>query len=234
MDNDFLLSDDLFASETTEEVKEPDSLIIEETEIPEELPSESFESELETDDSLSLRIEGKLSPSEQDAVLDILADEEIQIDHLATQFEKGRLLVPRITAFTGIRIIQRMKNIEASLHLAASHPDNNDYLPAQQKDLTPALGEDHPAFKLPLTRDPYTGSETLNTLAVTGVLTTYAVEAEATQEYQILLDRLLQELRLRAYYKKAKGIYSLSIQLQLLFSPTQYRLLVTGTITSVT
>ena len=75
----------------------------------------------------------------------------------------------------------------------------------------------------------FTRATVLDTLVTSGLLTTRAVEASSSQEYEVLLEALIRELRFKAQRRGANGILALRVQLTPLTLPTDYRVTVTGT-----
>jgi hypothetical protein len=180
----------------------------------------------------TLRIEGKLSPQETEKLLDILSRENIGIREvdLEPQLEAGHILLPRISEYAGVLLIQALRGIQAKISFApsdgfpgvASAPRETgknvispvaDTLPVTQGEDLPQLG----VYQI------------LDTLIVSGLLSTRALEAANSAEYTSLTESLVRELKFKASRRGARGITHLTIQLTPLTLPTDYRVTVTGT-----
>jgi hypothetical protein len=194
----------------------------------------------------SLLIEGPLTPREKEKLLDIIQRENLGIREidLEPQFEAQKILLPRISEFAGVYIIQKLREVRAKIkfgpsdEIFAAQGTTEDTQPlwtpnADAKDKPPQEPEtEHPADAIPVTTErslpglePYFA---IDTITASGTLQTFAVEAESTGEYQDLLTALQRELKYKARRRGAKGLIHFRIQLNPLTSPSRYRLTVTG------
>lgn len=192
----------------------------------------------------SLLIEGPLTDYDRAKLCDVIARENMGIREvdLEPQFEAGRVLIPRISEFAGILIVQTLRGASVRMRLAPSDQvfatddtrEDNPQLPSQSAITTSYSSEtsSHPAEELPVTTaDTLPGSShhrVIDTLTASAALKIAQVEAEKSPEYQDLLEALQRELKYKAYRKGADAIVRLTISLSSLTLPTHYRLVVTG------
>jgi hypothetical protein len=183
----------------------------------------------------TLRIEGKLSPQEAEKLLDVLSREKMDIREvdLEPQLEAGRVLIPRISEYAGVLLIQ------AKIYFQPSDIDpsaSDSVAPADFNDSFNTVDAAPSAESLPVTQGddlPQLGVfQVIDTLLVSGMLTTRSVEALNSNEFTILTESLMRELKFKAARRGARGITHLSIQLTPLTLPTDYRVTVSGTAVS--
>ena len=191
----------------------------------------------------SLFITGVLTPQEKEKLMDILSRENMGIREvdLEPQFQGNRVLIPRVSEYAGVLIVQAMRGAKAEIRLApsdaASAEESEQPLSAVHSEShTSSLATEeieHPAERMPLTND--SALPDLPRFSVVGVVTasaalkTTVVEAERSAEYQEILEALQRELRYKAYRKGAAAILNFSVTLNRLTLPTGYRLSVMGT-----
>ncbi|MCM2279243.1 MAG: hypothetical protein NDJ89_14300 [Oligoflexia bacterium] len=189
----------------------------------------------------SLLIEGKLGVYEKEKLLDLLARENMGIRDidLEPQFEAGRILIPRISEFAGILLVQALRGTSARLRLA---PSDEIFATDETRDASetahPALATYssserlHPAERIPITPSPelpgHAELELLDAITASASLRSETVEAERSDEYQELLESLQRELRYKAHRKGATAIVNFSVHLSNLSLPSQYRLTLMG------
>jgi uncharacterized protein YbjQ (UPF0145 family) len=194
----------------------------------------------------TLKIEGKLAPQESERLVSLIERENMGIRtvDLEAQIEEGRILIPRISEYAGVLLIQAMRGSSAKLQFGPSDeifstPETREDLvdSAPQWNVQDTIAEIGQALdqadevvvtnsdKLP----QYSSLQALDTVVVSGLLSTPAVEAQASQHYTKLLEALMRELKFKAKRRGANGIVSLTITLAPLTLPTDYRVTVTGT-----
>lgn len=208
--------------------------------------------------AFSLMIEGHLKPEEREKLLDVLSRENVGVREvdLEPQFESGRVLIPRISEYAGILLVQALRNTRARMKLGPSdrifaiHDDSQETADtgtrpistqqalAQAQALsivsTPGGGRNpsHPAEAIAVTTAPTIPNIPLpvviDTLTASATLMGRTVEVEDSREYQEIVDNLQKELKFKAYRKGAEAIVGFKVQLTPLHVPTHYRLLVSG------
>ncbi len=185
----------------------------------------------------SLRIHGHLSEDERARLIDLVNREKLGIREvdLEPQFEAGRILIPRISEFAGILLVQTLRSTQARLELLPSEHDGQDDLnlaPPEPKSTAYAadgLGNARlsPVTSLPSLPEQPTVS-VIEVLTASGVLSTREVEAEHAPEYQELLEALQDQIRHQALLKGAQGVVNFQVALVRLNLPTRYRVTVSG------
>jgi hypothetical protein len=197
----------------------------------------------------TLKIEGKLPPEDAEKLLSILTRENMgfrEVD-LESQLAEGRILIPRISEYAGIVLIQALRGIPALMQFGPSDeifstPDTRDehpsdssthWSPDDEKQADSSFEEIHAAENMPVTNaasfPQFQEVSAIDTVIATGLLSTRSVEATHSREYEKLLEALMRELKFKAHRRGANGIFALLIQLTPLTLPTDYRVTITGT-----
>ncbi len=185
----------------------------------------------------SLRIHGHLSEDERARLIDLVNREKLGIREvdLEPQFEAGRILIPRISEFAGILLVQTLRSTQARLELLPSEHDGQDDLnlaPPEPKSTAYAAQDSGPARLIPVTSLPSLPEQprvsVIEVLTASGVLSTREVEAEHAPEYQELLEALQDQIRHQALLKGAQGVVNFQVALVRLNLPTRYRVTVSG------
>lgn len=195
----------------------------------------------------SLQIEGELTAQEKEKLLDLLARENMGIREvdLEPQFAAGRLLIPRISEYAGVLLVQALRGTTAKMRLGPSdrifstadtHSSSDDpvYLSGESHGGTEVQHTEssHPAESLIVT--PQNQLPGLARYTVIGVITASAnldcdaVEADRSPEYQEMVENLEREIRYKAYRKGATAVIGFTLTLTQLASKTQYRLQALG------
>jgi len=185
----------------------------------------------------TLKIEGKLTPEEVEKLFTVLTRENMgfrEVD-LEPQIAEGRLLIPRISEYAGVVLIQALRGISAKIQFG---PSDEVFSTPETRDDFVSFSTDIPQTPLTFNDDlPVSNSENLpqfqqirvlDTVITSGLLTTKSVEATHSEEYTLLLEALVRELKFKARRRGANGILSLQITLTPLTLPTDYRVTVSG------
>ena len=165
---------------------------------------------------------------------------------LEPQFEGGRILIPRISEYAGVILVQALRAADVEMTLGPSDQifstpetlqDRDDSLRAYETsvvssdELTEELA--HPAEDLPVTSGPTLPNvgkiRVIDVIMVSATLKTQIVQAERSTQYQEVLEALQREMKYKAHRKGATGIVHFTISLTHLSLPTHYRLQLTGT-----
>ncbi|MBI4925554.1 MAG: hypothetical protein HY843_06475, partial [Bdellovibrio sp.] len=197
---------------------------------------------IEAADPFHLVIEGKLTLSEKGKIIDLIEKHKIGIEKkdLEFQLDSGRVLIPRISEYAGVLIVQALRSSQAVLKLSPVSEESNDIssvVRSSAKKATPEIQYvadelDHPAENIPITQNsslpgfiPY---EFIDQMIVTATIKTSVVEATRSAEYQEVLEALTREMKYRAYRKGAQAILDFEISLTPLSSPDSYKLTLIG------
>jgi hypothetical protein len=192
----------------------------------------------------SVMIDGMLAPEEKERLLDLLNRENLGIRpmDLEPQLEEGRVLIPRVSEFAGVMIVQALRSSSARIRIGPSDDifATDDTRADTDEGIAPHLNPPvvtsyeaaHAADRIPVTPEaslpelgPYT---VIDIVTASAGLSVQAVEAVRSTEYQELLEALQKELRFKAWRKGATAVLNFSVQLNLLTLPSRYRVLVTG------
>jgi hypothetical protein len=198
----------------------------------------------------SVLIEGALTAEEKEKLLTVLSRENMGISEvdIEPQLEAGRVLIPRISEYAGILIVQALRAAQASLRLGPSDSifatdDTRNTLDETAAPLLETVVQNrvlaheaaHAAERIPLVSSSHlpghaaAALDVIDTLVVSAALRSHVVEAQKSSEYHEMLEALTRELRYRAYRKGAQAIVNFNVQLDSLGTPGRFRLTVSGT-----
>ncbi|CAM6053599.1 unnamed protein product [Sphagnum tenellum] len=208
----------------------------------------------------SILIEGELRPEEKEKLLTLLEDHEMgfrAID-LEPQLACNRVLIPRISEYAAILLVQALRATRAEIKFGPSDeifaskntrdaeeadlngPGSGAYAGAnfassQDENVTSAFASDlsHPAESIPVTpQDTLPGSPLLiliDTVTANATLKSTVVEAEHSSDFQEIVEALQREIKYKSYRKGATAVINFKVQLHSLSQPTHYRILAVGT-----
>lgn len=191
----------------------------------------------------SLLITGHLLPEEKEKLLDLITRENMGIREidLEPQFQGGRILIPRISEFAAVMIVQALRGIRAQIKMG---PSDQIFATTDTRDETSASSNsenvsvryisdlEHPAENLPITSENHLQNQPfdlIDMVSASAALRSDSIEAESTTEYQQIVEALQREIKYKAFRKGAIAIINFKIQLTMLTSPTHYRVTVLGT-----
>ena len=193
----------------------------------------------------SVMIRGHLNAHEKDKLLDLLSRENLGIREvdLDPQFAAGRVLIPRISEYAAVLLVQTLRSSRAGIIMGPSDSifatddtrgDSTSPSESRRVHLQEYSSDSqHPAEDMPLStlnelpkREPYS---VIDVVSASAALKSSAVEANTTSDYQELLENLQREIKYKAFRRGADAIVNFKSQLQSLNGPTHYRVSVTGT-----
>lgn len=193
----------------------------------------------------SLMIEGKLSESDQEKLMEFLSQEgfEIRQVDLEVQLQEERILIPRISEFAGVVLVQKFRDCGVTFkfgpaaEIFESELSREDGPPLAPETLGPISeiewdSSPHPADKIAVLSDfkiLSTEWTALDSLTASATLKTQMVEAERSPEFERLLEALRRELKFKAHRLGANAIFGFKLNLLPLATPTHYRMVVEGT-----
>lgn len=192
----------------------------------------------------SLLIDGRLRPHERERLLQILGRENIDIREieLEPQFEAGRVLIPRVSEYVGVLIVQALRGSRTRMRLGpserifASRDAREDsalvfsgFDPAPLYESESGL---HPAERIAIlpSRDypGRDGFEVRDTIHATVLLKAGQVESPTSGAYLDAMDAVKRQLRHLAHHRGADAILQFSTKLEPMGDYQSYRLLATG------
>jgi len=186
-----------------------------------------------------LYITGKFGPFERDKLLYFITETPIGLSSsdLDLQIKSGRVLFPRISEFAGIKLIQELRDSGLQFSLKPSARD--EYEPVRHD---PPLSFDYDAganaeanpsnvdisifpAASPLVKD----YREMGPIQITQYLTSKMVEAEASELFQDVIDRMMEALKHKARLKGANALTNYEQKISTLRLPSQYQILVSAT-----
>ncbi|MBU6376329.1 MAG: hypothetical protein KGQ59_10065 [Bdellovibrionales bacterium] len=164
-----------------------------------------------------LWIRGQLKSHEKDQLVDLLARENFGIREvdLEIQFEAGQVLLPRISEYAAVLVVQTLRGASVEFELLPSEMALADGAPKSLPKRFPHTPQtvstlDHPAESLPITKDPFLpgheNAQIFDQLVATGLIREPEWNAESNDSYSQMVEALKRELRFKAHLKKADGL----------------------------
>jgi uncharacterized protein YbjQ (UPF0145 family) len=196
----------------------------------------------------SLMISGQLTAHEREKLVDLINRENMgfrEID-LEPQFACGKILIPRISEYAGVLIVQALRGSSAEIKFGpsdeifatdATRESADDLLSASDSTSANAIDiqvseVQHPAENLPLTPTSELPGDSkfvlIDAITASATLRSGIVEAQSSAEYQEVLEALQREIKYKAYRKGATAVINFSVTLTPLSVPTHYRLTAMG------
>ena len=185
-----------------------------------------------------LMIAGNFDLYSRDKLLLFITENEIGINSsdLDFQITSGRVLFPRISEFSGIKLIQDLRDSGLSFKLKASDRDQDETIPEDTSIRFQYKEESRRSEnqqKLPIL--PYSASinseyQVIDSIQMVHYLRAEILEVEKSDLFQELLDRMTEALRRRAVLKGAHAITSLQHKITPLRLPSQYQLELTASL----
>lgn len=193
----------------------------------------------------SVLIDGKLTADEQEKLLDTLSRHDMGIREmdLEPQLEAGRILIPRISEYAAILLVQALRSANADIRMAPADEifstddtrSSNDEIHHSSSPVATVYSDASldPVENLPVsTEDALPGRsryEVIDTVIATAALRTKALEAASSPEYGNLLEALQREIKYKAKRKGATAVIRFEVTLTpLLSDSTHYRVTATG------
>lgn len=197
----------------------------------------------------SIFIDGHLSDNEKARLEDILQNEKLDLrgSDFEIQLQSGKVLIPRISEYAAIYIIQALRTTQAEIHFGPadsvfSTVDTRHKHSDHTTEPTSTLLQDyafnpnvisHLADQMPITTGGKIPSlphpKTIGLISASAPLLSTDPNLESTAEYNALLAALERELRYKAHHKGAQAIVHFKVQTTRMRSPDYMRILVMGT-----
>lgn len=214
---------------------------------------------VEAEYPFSLLITGALTEDEKTKLKETIIDQNLGIppSDLAVQFEENRILIPRISEYAGILIIQLLRNTKAKILFSPSDNKEDsdrdhsqeidsdlesessigDLLPisyGEEVSFTESAEDRTPANQIPLlvaAKPPEDVGpwKIIDSVTASGTLRTPLVEAQDSPEYENLVESLQKQLKYLAYARGANVVVNFTITLTPLSNPSVHRMTAIGT-----
>jgi hypothetical protein len=185
-----------------------------------------------------LWIEGPLSELEKEKLLELISRENLGVREmdLEPQIEAGKIKLPRISEFAAILIAQKLRSTRARIRLIPADLDHDEMIPSEsgtsEQFSLYSTEPLHPAERIAITPLPELPSlptfQVVDAVTASLILTTTAVEASSSAEYEEALEAIQRELKYKAHRKGATAILNFSITLTPLSAPSRYRVTAIG------
>jgi len=188
----------------------------------------------------TLRIKGRLKVYEKEKFLSIINRENLGIREveLEPQFDAGHILIPQISEYVGILLVQALRNAQVEMFLGPAHEifpnseslgqDDLIFAGQNQTGLTTQSGA-HPAQEIPLTLEPMlpgrSFKKVIDTFTVSVTLKSAQLESPHNTALDDAIEGLKSQLRQMAYYRKANALLSFRTQVIPLRDETQVKVL---------
>jgi hypothetical protein len=176
-----------------------------------------------------LLITGDFDPYSRDKLLLFLTENSIGItsSELDFQIKSHRVLLPRISEFSGVKIIQDLRDSGLSFVLKKS--DNESEIPVEDGKSNSfhfEAGVEQKPLEVPIlppSEFKPTEYRVLDSIQMVQYLQAEILEVEQSELFQDLLDRMTEALRKRAKLKGANAMTHLSHRITPLRLPSQYQ-----------
>lgn len=188
----------------------------------------------------SLLIEGRLKVHEKESLLAILSRENVGIREveLEPQFDAGRVLIPRVSEYLGVILVQALRNANVKMRLgpsdeiyAGKDDESGDDLMFNRSENTFLATEKarHPADELPLTTEPIIPGKrfarVIDTIQVSINLKAAQVASASNPAYNEALFALKRQMKHIAYYRGANSLVSFKTQMHPLENKSLYKVI---------
>ncbi len=196
----------------------------------------------------SVRIRGALTSRDRERLLEFLSREDFGIREvdLEPQFESGHVLIPRISEYAAIALIQALRDVQAQMEMGPAEEifSSSDAEPALAPVHAPGSVHFHTESELQLsgnyesivlTTDSLIAGVPLTAVDVvsaTALAPSHWVEAKSTagggDPMDGLLETLKRELKSKAFRRGAHAVLNVAVDLRSLKDPGFYRVILTG------
>jgi hypothetical protein len=177
-----------------------------------------------------LWMQGKFDPYSRDKLLLFITENPMGLNSsdLDRQINAGRVLLPRISEFAGIKLIQDLRDSGLSFKLAPSSRDEDEILPevdnlrlAYSADTANSNETALPVF--PDQGDPKVW-QAFDSIQLVQFLKAEILEVERSELFQDLLARMTVSLKQKAKLRGANAIAEIQHELKPLRLPSQYQI----------
>ncbi|MBS1960306.1 MAG: hypothetical protein JST80_12585 [Bdellovibrionales bacterium] len=184
-----------------------------------------------------LYLSGTFGPYERDKLLLFITENEIGVgsQDLDLQIRSGKVFFPRISEFAGVKIIQELRDSGLKFKFVPSDRDRDE--PVQQGEAL-EYHYQSPVTPLPtLMPIPVIGDDSkqladyteLEVISLNQYLKAEIVEAEKSDLFQEIIDRMVESLKQKARIKGGHALCRLQQKISPLRLPSQYQVLVQAT-----
>lgn len=190
----------------------------------------------------SLRIEGMLRQHEREALVQILTRENLGIREveLEPQFASGQILIPRVSEYAGVQIVQALRNSTARMRLG---PSDRIFASKENHEEDPLIYPENPDAEILITEEvahradqvlltteeSLPGKQILQAMDVLhGSVNLKASHVAQSQSpvFHEAIERLKRQLKFQAHHRGANALLGFQYELHPLEGQTLYKLVV--------
>ncbi len=179
----------------------------------------------------TLLINGIFDPYSRDKLLLFITENPIGLNSadLDLQINGNRVLLPRISEFAGIKLIQDLRDTGLRFKLLPSDQDDDEASPPVKTSTFQFSSQNQPSQKgdeipvLPETSVNSSHWKVIDSIEMVQYLRADLLEVEKSELYQNLIDRMIEAMKRKARIKGADAITSLTRELKPLRLPSQYQ-----------
>lgn len=200
--------------------------------------AKSLPEEIEVQFPFHFYATGTFTFFERDKLLRFITENPIGITsaELDLQIDSGKVFLPRISEFAGIKLIQELRDSPLEFRLAPVESDSLDVKESPQNEHWVET-DPHSSQSTPLVvsiidahHPDHLLFQALDTIQVSQYLKAEMVEVEQSEIFQEMVDRLIESLKAKAARKGAEAISKPVVQLQSLRLPSQYQVQVSASV----
>jgi hypothetical protein len=185
-----------------------------------------------------LYLNGTFGPYERDKLLLFITENDIGLSSqdLDLQIRAGRVFFPRISEFAGVKLIQELRDSGLHFRFTPSERDQDEVVqqtPGVEFNFRPEPADAKPLMPVPVVPE---GSKNLadyieiDSLTLNQYLKAEVVEAERSDLFQEVVDRMLESLKQKARIKGGNALGGYSQTITPLRLPSQYQVTVQATV----
>ena len=185
-----------------------------------------------------LYLNGNFGPYERDKLLLFITENDIGVNSqdLDLQIRAGKVFFPRISEFAGIKLIQELRDSGLQFRFTPSERDHDESV-HQSEGLEfhyqPAPVDAKPQIPIPVLPENSKLAEEyieIDTLQLNQYLKAEIVEAEQSDLFQEILDRMLESLKQKVRIKGGDALGNVVQKITSLRLPSQYQIMIQASV----
>jgi hypothetical protein len=186
-----------------------------------------------------LIISGPFDPFSRDKLLVFITENSVGISSsdLDFQINAGKVLFPRVSEFSAIKLTQDLRDTGLTFQVFPSSRDEDEMIPGAQSlrfEYRESSGQPKSGHGripvLPLDAAQNNGYKIIDSIQMVQYLRAEILEVEKSDLFQELLDRMTNALKRRAEAKGAEALTSLAHKVTALRLPSQYQVELSATL----
>ena len=154
---------------------------------------------------------------------------------LELPLERGRLLLPRLTPYSAMEIYRTLRDSPVNFRMIRSEhvKDQEDYFPHNQSQIQKSNFTTHPARSIPIASESLESFESfqlIDTLVVVTYISSHALNATQSEDYEKAVQALKEKLQFQAYRKGGTHLFSFQTHLTSLSLSTEFQVKAQATV----